>query len=306
MTKMMPLAGAVQLATVLITANAAWCQSSDSSSVLNYTTSTINRFDDRLGLKSTVPMRVREAKVGAWDAVKAGFLMAVAREPFSNVWPSYAYEADPSIACKFLTDGMAEDAFILASRVELGAAAHRDSDSLEVDGIPASSVCGSNASQSQDDIVTSFSNVWPSYAYEADPSIACKFLTDGMAEDAFILASRVELGAAAHRDSDSLEVDGIPASNICNTETDSPVPSPESNTWAWQWKQGTYYYIMADSPVPSLELSARIWREKQAEQDTYYYIMADIPVPSLALSARVWREKLNIYDYFITAASHDP
>ena len=232
MTKMMPLAGAVQLATVLITANAAWCQSSDSSSVLNYTTSTINRFDDRLGLKSTVPMRVREAKVGAWDAVKAGFLMAVAREPFSNVWPSYAYEADLSIACKFLTDGMAEDAFILASRVELGAAAHRDSDSLEVN--------------------------W------------------------------------------------LLASNICNIKTDSPVPSPESNTWAWQWKQGTYYYIMVDIPVPSLELSARIWREKQAEQDTYYYIMADTPVPSLELSARVWREKLNIYDYFITGASHDP
>ena len=140
---MAPSAGAILLAVALLTNNAAWCESDPPIAPL-----TIASFEE--GSKSQLVL-VRETKVGIWYALAAGVRMALTRESFNSIWPSYAYKIDPDSnnlerACQLLEHGMpehfADDAMILMSRVELGAQANAEFKGYE---LKALDVCSSGA-----------------------------------------------------------------------------------------------------------------------------------------------------------------
>ena len=118
---MAPSAGAILLAAALLTANAAWCESDSPLAPVPIASS-------KEGYKPQLVL-VRETEVGIWYALAAGVRMALTREPFNSIWPSYAYKIDPASndldrICQLLEHGMpehiADDAMILMSHVELG------------------------------------------------------------------------------------------------------------------------------------------------------------------------------------------
>lgn len=274
-------AGTILLAVALLTANAAWCESDPPLTAV-----TIASFEE--GYKSQSVL-VRETEVGIWYAVAAGVRMALTREPFNSVWPSYAYKIDPASnnldrACQLLEHGMpehfADDAMILRSQVELGAQA-----SVEFMGyeLKALDVCSSSAPNS----------IWPSYAYEIDsalnnPVSTCQLLERGIREhftdDAMILRSPIELGSPVSGiefmgyERNALDVCSSGAEiynyNYLVTETPVPLPSLELNAWFWREKSGIYNYLVTETPVPSLELGARVWREKSN------YVVKEALMPS--------------------------
>ena len=121
---MAPSAGAILLAGALLTANVAWCESDRPLAPVP-----IASFKEGYKTQSVL---VRETEVGIWSALAAGVRMALTREPFNSIWPSYAYKIGPASnnldrTCQLLEHGMpehfADDAMILMSRVELGAQA---------------------------------------------------------------------------------------------------------------------------------------------------------------------------------------
>ena len=140
--KVTPSAGAILLAVALLAANAAWCESDPPLAPV-----TIASFEE--GYSQSV--LVRETKVGIWYALAAGVRMALTRESFNSIWPSYAYKIDPASndldrTCQLLEHGMpehfADDATILMSQVELGAQASAEFKGYE---LKALDVCSSGA-----------------------------------------------------------------------------------------------------------------------------------------------------------------
>ena len=299
---MAPSSGAILLAVALLSANAAWCESDPPPTAV-----TIASYEEGPTSQS---VHVQETEVGILYAVAAGVRMALAREPFNSVWPSYAYKIDPAsnnqeYTCQLLNEmpvHFADDAMILRSQDELGA----QEASVEFMGyeLKALDFCSSSAPNS----------VWPSYAHKIDPASnnqehTYQLLNEipNFADDEMIPRGQDELGEQASVDfyeKKALDTcgSGIEIYNHNNLATETSVNSlekrgicnylvtenlvPELDTWIWLEKRGIHYYLVTENPVPELELGARVWLEKSG---IHNYLVTENPVPELELVARVWR-----------------
>ena len=271
----MPAIGAILLAVVLFTANAAWCQSN------------MPTFRPINGWGSVESVPVKPIKIGVRHVIEAGVRMALAHEPFNSIWPNYAYKIDSvsdnlKSTCQILNrmpERLRQNTVILKSNVDLGNADLNNE--FRGFGLRALEVCNSNEREP-------FDRVWPGYVYKIDPASdnlksINQFLDETQfAWDPMILGSDSDFSNADFStEFQRLKLDDLEKNLdekhifLVIDATENPVPSLELAAQVWQLgEQASYNYIVTENPVPSLELAARV---RLGEQASYNYTTAMKP-----------------------------